>query len=247
MAKRKAARATGRKKAAKRGARTGHGRGPPAQPVGERARLARVGKTPLEGVPPARAPSARAPSARAPPARAYERSPGRQPFQRHLDVARGRPRPPKRLLALPAPFALGGKRTTILASVRKVPALDRERRVISDDDLFPMPPSSLNPASSARTERREVVERFHDHTETSPALTGGDVDADWVNIYVAGDDEVRGGDDPTPGQDVLDDIGKSIGVQHEDTEKLKDEAKLSDRDKKRGELDPASAEDSEDR
>ena len=141
----------------------------------------------------------------------------------------------------------GGKRTTILASVRKVPALDRERRVISDDDLFPMPPSSLNPASSARTERREVVERFHDQTETSPALTGGDVDADWVNIYVAGDDEARGGDDPTPGQDVVDDIGKSIGVQHEDTEELKSEAKLSDRDKKRSELDPASAEDDEDR
>ena len=109
-----------------------------------------------------------------------------------------------------------------------------------------MPPSSLNPASPELTERRETVERFQDHTETSPALTGDDVDAEWVDIHVA-DDEARTGGDPTPGQDVVDDIGKPIGVQHEGNEELKDEAKTSDRDKKLWELDPASAEDYEDR
>ena len=242
MAKRKAARATGRKKAAKRG---GANRSRPRAAGSARRRKSAARKSRKNA---ARRGAARKSTVRKSAARKSVRKVARKAAVPKAPRRRaGKAAASKTPARAARSVRSGGKRTTILASVRKVPALDRERRVISNDDLFPMPPSSLNPASSARTERREVVERFHDHTETSPALTGGDVDADWVNIYVAGDDEVRGGDDPTPGQDVLDDIGKSIGVQHEDTEKLKDEAKLSDRDKKRGELDPASAEDSEDR
>ena len=142
-----------------------------------------------------------------------------------------------------------GRPTVTLASVRKVPALDRERRVVSDDDLFPASPSSLDldrTASSARTGRRELDERIHDHTETSPALTGGDVDADWAGAYATGD-EAPGGDNPTPDQGIVDDIGKALGVLYEDDEELKGAEKISDRDKKRWELDPKSAEDYEDR
>jgi hypothetical protein len=133
--------------------------------------------------------------------------------------------------------------------LRKPPGLDRERRTIQDDDIVPTPPSSLDldrSASAARTGRRELRERLDEHTETSPALTAGDVDADWESAYSVGD-EAPGGDNPTPDQDIVDDIGRAVGVQYEDNEELKGEAKISKRDKHRWELDPASSEDFKDR
>ena len=89
-------------------------------------------------------------------------------------------------------------------------------------------------------------ERYHDHPEASPALTAGDIDADWAGAYATGD-EAPGGDNPTPDQDVVDEIGKALGVQYEASQELKGEATISDRDKKRWELDPASADDYEER
>ena len=79
-------------------------------------------------------------------------------------------------------------------------------------------------------------------TETSPAITGGDVDADWEEAYAVGD-EAPGGDNPTPDQDRVDDIGKALGVAYEDNEELKAADKIAERDRHRWELDPASSED----
>jgi hypothetical protein len=146
--------------------------------------------------------------------------------------------------------AAGGTAARKRAAVasRKAPALDRARRIVQDDDIVPTPPSSLNmdrTASAARPGRREMRERLNEHTESSPALTAGDVDADWEGAYSSGD-EAPGGDNPTPDQDVVDDIGKAVGVQYEDNEELKGEEKITKRDKHRWELDPASAEDYKD-
>ena len=132
-----------------------------------------------------------------------------------------------------------------LAAPRKAPALNRVRRTIQDEDIVQSPPSSLDldrRASAVRTGRREMKERYDLHTESSPALTAGDVDADWESAYSTGD-EAPGGDNPTPDQDIVDDIGKALGVVYEDNEELKGEKKISDRDDHRWELDPASAED----
>jgi hypothetical protein len=132
---------------------------------------------------------------------------------------------------------------------RKAPALNRERRTVRDEDIVPTPPSSLNldrTASAARTGRKATRERLGQHTETSPALTAGDVDADWESAYSTGD-EAPGGDNPTPDQDVVDDIGKAVGVEYEDNEELKSEEKITKRDRNRWELDPASSEDYNDR
>jgi hypothetical protein len=133
---------------------------------------------------------------------------------------------------------------------RTAPGLNRERRTISDEDRMPpSPPSSLDmnrTASSARSGRREMLEKYEEHTETGPELTGGDVDADWESAYSVGD-EAPGGDSPTPDQDIVDDIGKAVGVQYQDNEELKGEKKLLERDKHRWELDPASSDDWEDR
>ena len=96
--------------------------------------------------------------------------------------------------------------------------------------------------SAARTGRATLAHAKHAHTETSPALTGGDVDADWEDAYAVGD-EAPGGDNPTPDQDRVDDIGRALGVEYADNEELKGADKITDRDKHRWELDPASAED----
>jgi hypothetical protein len=134
-------------------------------------------------------------------------------------------------------------------ALRKAPALDRARRTIQGDDIVPTPPSSLDldrNASAARSGRRHVRDRLKEHHETSPALTAGDVDADWESAASVGD-EAPGGDNPTPDQDIVDDIGKAVGVQYEDNEELKGEEKITKRDKHRWELDPASAEDYDER
>ena len=110
-------------------------------------------------------------------------------------------------------------------------------------------PSSLGmnrgSSSSARTGREELLQHINEHNETSPAITAGDVDADWQLAYSSGD-EAPGGDNPTPDQDVVDEIGEALGVNYEDGEELKGAAKIEDRDKHRWELDPASKDDFED-
>ena len=135
--------------------------------------------------------------------------------------------------------------------LRKPPGLDRERRIVLDEDdiVQSTPPSSLDldrSASAVRTGRRGLKDRFDEHTETSPALTAGDVDADWESAYSVGD-EAPGGDNPTPDQDIVDDIGKAVGVEYQDNEELKGEEKIAKRDKNRWELDPASSDDWDDR
>ena len=50
------------------------------------------------------------------------------------------------------------------------------------------------------------------HTETSPRLTGGDIDADWQAAYSSGEESV-GGSVATPDQDVVDEIGRALGVE----------------------------------
>jgi hypothetical protein len=77
-------------------------------------------------------------------------------------------------------------------------------------------------------------------------MTAGDLDANWALAYSSGD-EAPGGDNPTPDQDVVDDIGHALGIEYEPTEELRGAPKVEERDKHRWELDPASAEDYGDR
>lgn len=110
-------------------------------------------------------------------------------------------------------------------------------------------PSSLNMdrrSSAVRTGRDEMAEQRREHTESSPAVTGGDVDADWASAYSVGD-EAPGGDNPTPDQNEVEEMAKAIGVEYEDAEELKGVEKIEERDRNRWELDPASSEDYEER
>lgn len=73
------------------------------------------------------------------------------------------------------------------------------------------------------------------------ALTGGDIDAAWDNAAVG--EETVGGTTPTPDQDIVDEIGRAVGVDYEDAEPLHTTEKLERRDEQRWELHPASSED----
>ena len=78
------------------------------------------------------------------------------------------------------------------------------------------------------------------------ALSAGDMDANLACAASSGD-ETPGGDNPTPDQDVVDLIGRSLGVEYDDDEELEGAEKIARRDKHRWELDPASSEDYRDR
>jgi hypothetical protein len=126
--------------------------------------------------------------------------------------------------------------------------LDRARRTLNEQDdprLIPTPPSSLNMdrhGSAARSGRKEIADRARLQRGMSRGITGGDVDVDLEDAYFTGD-EAPGGDNPTPDQEIVDDIGRALGVEYADNEELKSSDKVTERDRHRWELDPASSED----
>jgi Family of unknown function (DUF6335) len=142
------------------------------------------------------------------------------------------------------------RKTASQASSRPKPvALSRERRQLRDDATLPGAPSSLNfaaKASAAESGHQMYHQRAKEHTEGGQTLTGGDVDSDWNGAYSSGE-ETPGGDMSTPDQDVVEEIGRALGVEYEDAEELKGAEKIESRDRNRWEYDPASAEDYKDR
>ena len=88
--------------------------------------------------------------------------------------------------------------------------------------------------------REKLLEKLREHHASSPALSGGDVDAAWEDADVG--EESVGGGNPTPDQSVVDELGKAMGVNYEDGEPLHTTEKLESRDAHRWELDPASSE-----
>ena len=232
MAKRKAAKRPARKNARARAAGASRSRTKRSKKA-TRARTAKKKAGPSRKAKPTRSASSTRSSARS---RAVAKPKKKQAKKVVRSAAPPRSRTRVRREATPGVAA---------TTPRRAPALDRVRRTIAEDDFIPTPPSSLDldrSASAVRSGRKGMKDRFDQHTETSPALTGGDIDADWESAYSVGD-EAPGGDNPTPDQDIVDDIGRAVGVEYEDNEELKGEEKIAKRDRNRWELDPASAED----
>lgn len=93
---------------------------------------------------------------------------------------------------------------------------------------------------------RDVLrEALDEHNSLSPKISGGDLDAAWDMANVSGEEAV-GGSVPTPDQDVVDELGKAVGLTYEDDEPLNSDKKVLDRDRNRWELNPASALDQDD-
>ena len=89
--------------------------------------------------------------------------------------------------------------------------------------------------------RYELRRRLENNTSSSPALAGGDIDAQWDMAESCGD-ETALGSAPTPDQNVVDEWGEALGISFGDSEEL-DFDKARRRDRRRWELDPASSED----
>jgi hypothetical protein len=131
------------------------------------------------------------------------------------------------------------------AASAKKPNLDRPRKTVADIHGIPSSLDLPRAASSAKSGRADMKDRLAKNTGSGPALTAGDVDADWESAESVGD-EAPGGDNPTPDQDVVDDIGRALGVEYDDDEELQGGAEILDRDRHRWELDPASKDIDED-
>ena len=149
----------------------------------------------------------------------------------------------KKAVTRPVPKAAARKTSTAPAIAGKVARLDRTRRTLADAEPHSTP-SSLDMdrrGSAVRTGRAERAQSLREH-HGMESVTGGDPDVDIDDAYFTGE-EAPGGDNPTPDQDIVEDIGKALGVTYNDNEELKGADKLVERDKHRWELDPASAED----
>ena len=88
--------------------------------------------------------------------------------------------------------------------------------------------------------RKKLQEKLNEHNSMDPSLSAGDVDAAWEDSVVAGEESV-GGSAPTPDQDNVDEIGDAAGVTYQDDEPLNSDQKILERDRRRWELNPASA------
>lgn len=131
-----------------------------------------------------------------------------------------------------------------IASTKK-PNLDRPRKTVADIRGIPSSLGMGAIASAAHSGGEELRDTLKKNNSASPRLTAGDVDADWQSAEATGD-ESPGGDNPTPDQDVVDEIGRALGVEYADDEELQGGAEIAERDTHRWELDPSSKDDFED-
>jgi len=128
------------------------------------------------------------------------------------------------------------KKTARKSAKRPQKAAKRVRRPARKPPVATLrtPPSSLDMkrgASAAGSGRRQISENQRRHNKMA-AVTGGDVDADMESAYFSGD-EAPGGDNPTPDQNDVEDMGQAIGVKYNDNEELRGGEEVVERDKHR--------------
>lgn len=118
-----------------------------------------------------------------------------------------------------------------------------ERKEIDADAVIREYVESADTEDDGSQSRMEWYEQAKQDTTVPPdaVLAGGDIDAAWDQAAVG--EETVGGTTPTPDQDIVDEIGRAVGVDYEDAEPLHTTEKLERRDEQRWELHPASSED----
>src|SRR5260221_2232153 len=93
----------------------------------------------------------------------------------------------------------------------------------------------LDERQGLRPDSETLLRQRKEHTSESPTVSGGDVDAAWDKVNMAGE-ETLGGTAPTPDQDTVDELGKAAGLVYNDDEPLNYEEKMQRRDVKRWEF-----------
>jgi len=86
-----------------------------------------------------------------------------------------------------------------------------------------------------------LLGKLEAHHEVTPLLSGGDCDADWARAESSGEEAV-GGSEPTPDQDVVDELARALGVEQDaDAEFRTTDEILRERDRLRWDLDEDAA------
>lgn len=106
-------------------------------------------------------------------------------------------------------------------------------------DDAPVPDEDIQEFMNEEIERspkapHELEERLKEHHSTSPADSGGDIDAEWEDANDSGAESV-GGHNPTPDQSDTEENAHAMGINFEDNEPL-DLEKIDKRDRDRYEL-----------
>ena len=102
---------------------------------------------------------------------------------------------------------------------------------------------ALSPTDENQADVEWYEQGKQDPLELQEAVVSeGDIDGDWKKA-TAGGGEVVGGSNPTPDQNLVDEVGKAMGVTYADAEPLRLEEKIAQRDEERWELNPVSSED----
>lgn len=122
------------------------------------------------------------------------------------------------------------------AATRKAKKARRPARKSKAVETLRTPPSSLDmnrSPSAARSGHQAIADNQRRHNKFA-AITAGDVDADMESAYFTGD-ETPGGENPTPDQSGVDDLGHSMGVEYQGNQELQGGEELVERDKHRWE------------
>lgn len=85
----------------------------------------------------------------------------------------------------------------------------------------------------------ELLQRLQNHHSSSPADSGGDIDADWEEVNSSGEETV-GGSNPTPDQSDVEENAHAVGIDFQDNEPLEFIEKIEKRDSHRWELEEGS-------
>ncbi|MBD2312942.1 hypothetical protein H6G20_14820 [Desertifilum sp. FACHB-1129] len=100
--------------------------------------------------------------------------------------------------------------------------------------------------SDRNTGMAENMSQFDADLSAADATPAGELDNNRYQAAVVGE-ESPGGTTPTPDQDVVEEIAATVGVEMDDRQPLRINDTLERRDRNRSELDPATAEDYEQR
>lgn len=102
--------------------------------------------------------------------------------------------------------------------------VDEDMKKFIDDEIAHVPKAPS-----------ELDERLEEHHSSSPADSGGDIDAQWEEVNTSGSEAVFG-HNPTPDQSDVEDNAHAMGIDFEDNEPLDFVRKVERRDRERFEL-----------
>jgi len=112
--------------------------------------------------------------------------------------------------------------------VRKKVLIRKKNNKIVDAGLAESPKLPTDPEVSQEFEDAQraagsgsslLGHRLREHNSSTPELSANDVDAKWDRADVG--DETVGGDNMTPDQSVVDEIGEAVGLTYDDAEPLR--------------------------